>query len=167
MCAGLAQRREKPMMEQPPAQQSRRTALTRYQIPTHLNVPDKILSAWGFGITVRQLLILLMAWSAVANSWVRLGALFAMLGTPGVVLHVAAAAIPGIILLFVAFKQIAGRPLEVWLLVFLRYWLQPKVYLWRSIRLGGQIGPQAVEEPEPDSEDGDGDYDPATLQWWQ
>ena len=79
------------MMEHPPAQ-TRRTTLTRYQIPTHLNVPDKIVSAWGFGITVRQLLILLIAWSAVANTWVRLGGLLAMLGTPGVVLHFAAAA---------------------------------------------------------------------------
>ena len=155
------------MIESPPAPQSRRTALTRYQIPTHLNVPDKILSAWGFGLTVRQLLILLMAWSAVANTWVRLAALFAMLGTPGFILHVAVAAIPGIVLLFVAFKQIAGRPLEVWMLVLLRYWLQPKVYLWRRIPIVGQMGPAAGEEPDPASdEEGESDYDLAASQWW-
>jgi hypothetical protein len=152
------------MMEQPQASQTRRTALTRHQIPTHLNVPDKILSVWGFGITVRQLLILLMAWSAVANTWVRLGALLAMLGTPGVVLHVAAAAIPGIILLFVAFKQVAGRHLEVWLLVLLRYWLQPKVYLWRSVR-GERAGAHAVEEPGPPEAVDDEERDAAADLW--
>ena len=152
------------MMEHPPAQ-TRRTTLTRYQIPTHLNVPDKIVSAWGFGITVRQLLILLIAWSAVANTWVRLGGLLAMLGTPGVVLHFAAAAIPGIILLFVAFKQIAGRPLEVWLLVFLRYWLQPKVYLWRTVRVGREAEP-AGEETEPPPEEDWLERDGALDQWW-
>lgn len=142
------------MIEPPPMPQSRRTALTRYQIPTHLNVPDKILSAWGFGITVRQLLILLIAWSAVANTWVRLAAPLAALATPGAVLHVTAAAIPGIILLVVAFKQVAGRPLEVWLLIILRYWLQPKVYLWRA----GRITPVAAQE--------DGEQEAADASEW-
>jgi len=151
------------MMEQPPAQQTRRIALTRHQIPTHLNVPDKILSVWGLGITVRQLLVLLIAWSVVANAWVRLAWLTAMLGPPGTALHFAASAIPGILLLFVAFKQVAGRPLEVWMLVLLRYWLQPKVYLWRSVC----PGEQAVEEPEPLPEGDDGEYNPAADQWWQ
>ncbi len=148
------------MLEQARAQQTHRTPPTRYQIPTHLNVPDKILSVWGWGITVRQLLFLLLAWSAVANTWVRLGAHLAMLGTAGVALHLAAAAIPGIILLIVAFKQVAGRPLEVWLLVLLRYWLQPKVYLWRSIRLGGQ--PQVFAEPEASAEE---DWGSSDSQW--
>lgn len=117
-------------MEQRPAPRRR---LARHQIPTHLDVPDKILSVWGVGITVRQLLVLLSGWSAVANAWVRLGWLVG-LGTPGVVLHLALAAVPAALALLVAFKQVAGRPLEVWLLVLLRYWLQPKVYLWRSVR---------------------------------
>lgn len=153
------------MMEQSPPPQSRRTALTRYQIPTHLNVPDKILSAWGVGITVRQLLILLIAWSAVANTWVRLAAPLAMLGIPGGVLHFAAAAIPGIILLVVAFKQVAGRPLEVWMLILLRYWLQPKVYLWRTVRVTPQAA-QADGEPEPPAVEEWGERDGAADLWW-
>jgi hypothetical protein len=153
------------MMEQPPAPGARRTRLTRYQIPTHLNVPDKILSAWGIGITVRQLLILLMAWSAVANTWVRLAAPLAMLGTPGVVLHFTATASPGILLLFVAFKQVADRPLEVWLLILLRYWLQPKIYLWRSVRFSRE-GVQVVDEAEPLPEEDWGERDTAFDSWW-
>jgi hypothetical protein len=109
-----------------------RYRLTRHQIPTHLNVPDKILSFWGFGITVRQLLILLLGWSGVANAWVRLGWLAAG-GAPGGALHIAVTVIPALIAIFVAFKQVAGRPLEVWLMVLLRYWGQPGVCLWRRV----------------------------------
>lgn len=153
------------MIEQPPTPQSRRTALTRYQIPTHLNVPDKILSAWGFGITVRQLLILLIAWSAVANAWVRTASPLAPLGPPGAVLHVMAAAIPGIILLVVAFKQVAGRPLEVWLLIILRYWLQPKVYLWRAGRVTPIATPEDEEQEPPDASEW-GERDGTADLWW-
>ncbi len=119
-------------MEQYPRTETRYRP-PRHQIPTHLSVPDKILSFWGFGLTVRQLLILLFGWSGVANAWVRLGWLGAS-GAPGVALHIAVAATPAIIALFVAFKQIAGRPLEVWLMVLLRYWGQPRVCVWRSVR---------------------------------
>ncbi len=152
------------MMEQLPAHQARRTTLTRFQIPTHLNVPDKILSAWGIGITVRQLLILLIAWSAVANTWVHLDAPLSMLGTLGGVLHFSATAIPGIILLLVAFKQIAGRPLEVWLLVFLRYWLQPKVYLWHSVRVAQEVV-MGDEEAEPPPQEDWHEQDAAADLW--
>jgi len=153
------------MLEQQPSYQERRTTLVRYQIPTHLNVPDKILSAWGFGITVRQMLVLLIAWSAVANTWVRTAAVLAMLGTPGAVLHFVATAIPGFILLVVAFKQVAGRYLEVWLLVLLRYWLQPKVYLWRPVRVAAEAVPRD-EEAEPLADEAWGEQDAALDLWW-
>ena len=109
-----------------------RYRVTRHQIPTHLNVPDKILSLWGVGVTVRQLLILLLGWSGMANAWARLGWLNAG-GGSGVALHIVVTVIPAIIAIFVAFKQIAGRPLEVWFMVLLRYWGQPNVCLWRSV----------------------------------
>lgn len=130
-------------MEQPP-QHTSRYRLTRHQIPTHLNVPDKIMSFWGIGVTVRQLLVLLIGWSAVANVWVRLGWLTS-LGTAGVSLHFVLAAIPALLALFVAFKQIAGRPIEVWALILLRYWGQPKVCIWRSVR-GERASDDAAEE---------------------
>lgn len=152
------------MMEQPPAYQTRRSALPRYQIPTHLKVSDKILSVWGFGLTVRQLLILLIAWSAVANTWVRLAAPLSTLGTTGSVLHLVVTAIPGMLLLFVAFKQVADRPLEVWLLVLLRYWLQPKIYLWRSVRGLGRAEPTDAE-PESLPEEDWSAHDVVTDLW--
>ena len=105
----------------------------QHQIPTHLNVPDKILSFWGFGLTVRQLLVLLIGWSVAANVWVRLGWL-SRLGTLGIAFHLVLVAIPVVLALIVAFKEVAGRSLEVWALVLLRYLLQPRVCVWRSVR---------------------------------
>lgn len=131
-------------MQQPT--QTPRFQLTRHQIPTHLNVPDKILSFWGVGITVRQLLILLIGWSLMANVWVSL-AWLAAFGTPGGALHFALAAIPALIALVVAFKVIAGRPLEEWALVLLRYWQQPEVCVWRSVRIE-RAADAAAEEDE-------------------
>jgi hypothetical protein len=129
-------------MEHQPLQQSR-YRLSRHQIPTHLNVPDKILSFWGIGITVRQLLILLLGWSGVANAWLRLNWLSAY-GGAAVTLHIAVTVVPAVIALIVAFKQIAGRSIEVWLLVLLRYWGQPRVCVWRSVR--GERAEQAARE---------------------
>jgi hypothetical protein len=119
-------------MEQLPQHPSR-ARLTRHQIPTHLNVPDKIISFWGIGVTVRQLLVLLIGWSVAANVWVRLAWLTAPGPATGT-LHLVLAALPAILALCVAFKQVAGRPLEVWALILLRYWWQPKVCIWRSVR---------------------------------
>lgn len=127
---------------------------TQHQIPTHLNVPDKILSFWGFGITVRQLLVLLIGWSVAANAWVRLGWL-SRLGTPGSALHLVLAALPVVLALIVAFKQVADRPLEVWALVLLRYWLQPRVCVWRSVRAERRhLEPLDEESSQQSSGDG-------------
>lgn len=126
--------------------------LTRHQIPTHLNVPDRILSFWGIGISVRQLLVLLLGWSAVANAWVRLDWL-SRLGPLGVILHLAITIVPAVVALIVAFKQIAGRPLETWLLVYLRYWGQPSVCVWRSVRHESTPYPDQLDSDESGERD--------------
>ena len=57
-----------------------------HKVPTHMSLPDKVV----FGLTARQLLLLLIGCSPGYN---------------------------------------------LWLLVLIRYWQRPRVYLWRSLRV--------------------------------
>jgi hypothetical protein len=41
---------------------------------------------------------------------------------------------PFLLALFVAWYQHAGRYMEIWIVVLVRYLVRPKHYLWRSIR---------------------------------
>lgn len=111
----------------------------RYQIPTHLDVEDKIISYNGIGLTVRQAFLLVLGWSLAVDGWRALDGL-AHLGLAGVVLRLAVSAVPGLLACFVAFTRVGGRHLESWLLVVLLYHTKPKVYLWRG--LATQVTPE-------------------------
>lgn len=110
----------------------------RYQIPTHLEVEDKIISYNGFGLTVRQAFLLVVGWSLAVDVWRSLDTL-AGLGVVGVALRLVIAAAPGLLACFIAWTKVGGRHLESWLLVVLLYHTKPKVYLWR--RLSHQVVP--------------------------
>ena len=101
-----------------------------HKVPTHMSLPDKVV----FGLTARQLLLLLIGCSLGYNLWLHLSALevFALLGQ---VLRIAITLIPAGVAAALALISIAGRPLEIWLLVLVRYWQRPHVYLWRSLRV--------------------------------
>ncbi len=63
--------------------------------------------------------------------------------------------LPFLLVLVLACYQHAGRYLEVWLLVLLRYQLRPKRYLWRSIRHFEQhLSSLTLERDAPDREEG-------------
>lgn len=106
-----------------------------HKVPTHMSHPDKVV----FGLTARQLLLLLIGCSLGYNLWLHLSALtaFALLGQ---VLRIGIALVSAGIAVALALIAVADRPLEVWLLVLVRYWQRPHVYLWRSLR--GQSGQQ-------------------------
>ena len=104
-----------------------------YKVPTHMSLPDKVV----FGLTARQLLLLLIGCSLGYNLWLHLGALEA-LALIGQVLRIGMALIPVAIAATLALISVADRPLEVWLLVLVRYWQRPQVYLWRSLRMSEQ-----------------------------
>jgi hypothetical protein len=106
----------------------------RYQIPTHLEVEDKIISYNGFGLTVRQAFLLVVGWSLAVDVWRSLDALTS-LGVAGVALRLVIAAVPGLLACFIAWTKVGGRHLESWLLVVLLYHTKPKVYLWRALAL--------------------------------
>jgi len=95
-----------------------------------MSLPDKVV----FGLTARQLLLLLIGCSLGYNLWLHLSALEA-LALPGQALRIVLAIVPAGLAAALALISVADRPLEVWLLVLIRYWQRPKIYLWRSLRV--------------------------------
>jgi hypothetical protein len=95
-----------------------------------MSLPDKVV----FGFTARQLLLLLIGCSLGYNLWLHLSALtaFALIGQ---VLRIAITLIPAGVAAALALISVEDRPLEVWLLVLVRYRQRPRVYLWRSLRV--------------------------------
>ena len=119
---------------------------TTYKVPTHMNLPDKVV----FGLTARQLLLLLVGCSLGYNLWLHLGALDA-LALPGQVLRMVLALVPAVCAATLALISVADRPLEVWFLVLVRYWQQPRIYMWRSLRMSEhqQQGSERKHAPSP------------------
>ena len=105
----------------------------KHIVPTHLNLPDQVLTLWSFSLSARQLLLLLVGAGLGGTVWQHLAALghHALLGQA---LRLLMALVLFLLLAVLACYQYAGRYLEVWFIVLLRYHLRPKRYLWRSIR---------------------------------
>lgn len=104
-----------------------------HKVPTHMSLPDKVV----FGLTARQLLLLLIGCSLGYNLWLHLEVLEA-LALPGQVLRIVLALVPAGLAAALAMISVAERPLEIWLLVLVRYRQRPRIYLWRSLRLSTQ-----------------------------
>src|SRR5690242_13391122 len=92
----------------------------KHIVPTHLNLPDQVLTLWSFQLSARQLLLLLVGAGIGGTLWQHL-AVLAQHGLPGEALRLILALLPFLLALFVACYQYAGRYLEVWLVVLLRY----------------------------------------------
>ncbi len=110
----------------------------RHEIPTHLNVADRAFA----GLTMRQLLSaavgLTLAYSAVSNLPLPLGA------------RLVAAALATVATAVLVLWQPAGRPLEDWAFVLLRYFAMPRVAVWRPRDVRGLTHePQEVVLREP------------------
>ena len=98
--------------------------------------------------TARQLLLLLIGCSLGYNLWLHLGVLEA-LALPGQLLRIALALVPAVCAAILALISVADRPLEVWLLVLVRYWQRPRVYLWRNLRMSEQPQRKRVRDYAP------------------
>ena len=105
----------------------------KHIVPTHLNLPDQVLTLWSFSLSARQLLLLLVGAGIGGTVWQHLAAL-GHHTLAGQALRLLVALVPFLLVMVLACYQYAGRYLEVWLIVLLRYHLHPKRYLWRSIR---------------------------------
>lgn len=109
----------------------------KHIVPTHLNLPDQVVTLWSFSLSARQFLLLLVGAGLGGTLWQHL-ATFGHAGVPGEILRLCVALMPFVVLAVLAWYRIAGRFLEVWLIVLLRYRLRPTRYLWRSIRADEQ-----------------------------
>ena len=115
-----------------------------HKVPTHMNMPDKLV----LGLDAKQLLIMLIGCSFGYDIWLHLHDLLAY-DLPGLIIRLTVSLFPVVLALALALASIAGRPLEVWAFVLLRYMHQPKAYVWRSIRYQEQAyEPEEEQHPE-------------------
>jgi hypothetical protein len=122
-------------------------------VPTHLNLPDQVLTVWLFSLTARQLLLLLVGAGLGGTLWQHL-AVLGHEGIPGEIPRFLLALLPFLCALFIACYQYAGRYLENWCVVLLRYRLRPTCYFWRSIRAYEQhLSPLVPNEDTLDREE--------------
>ena len=110
--------------------------LTNHEVPTHLNVEDKVL----YGLTVRQFLYLLVGSSASYALWDQAAVLGDGLRTAG------AGVCIGTSLAFALIRP-AGRALEEWLVAAVVFAASPRRATWQPI------------EPRA------GDWRPAGVDW--
>ena len=96
----------------------------RFLIPKFQNVSLIVLSYGPVELTARQLTLLLLAGLIGYN-------VFHLLAALPVVLRIVLAALPVLLLLPFGFVSIAGRTLDAWLVVLLRYRFEPRTYIWR------------------------------------
>src|SRR6266571_5937005 len=106
----------------------------KHTVPTHLQMPDQVLTLWSFSLTARQLLLLLVGVGIGGTIWQHL-AMFGHYAVPGEIMRLLLSLPPFLLALFIAWYQHAGRYLEIWMVVLVRYRLRRKRYLWRSIRI--------------------------------
>lgn len=119
-----------------------------YQIPTHLQVADKIeipLLGWKVGLTIRQGLICLLGWSLAIDTWKRLTFLGAD-STGGEIIHLTLPILLAIITFIFATCEIAGRHLEVWAAILFNYVRRPRVYIWKPVVLPSVESAQSEEQ---------------------
>ena len=98
--------------------------LKRHEIPTHLDVEDTLF----LGLTVRQAFIVMVGCAIGYSGWQSL----AHAHLPAIARVILCAVVPLLAVLVAAAKP-AARPLELWILAFLRYHAQPRVYVWRPV----------------------------------
>lgn len=119
------------------------SAPKRYQVPTHLQVADKI-AIGPFSVTIRQGVILLLGAALAYQCWHGLSLLSDVgMGWLRVILALAVVGL-AVVLAQVCFS---GRYLELWSLVWVRYRWQPKVYVWRRLPLLLPATPPQPEAP--------------------
>ena len=118
------------------------TSPNKHIVPTHLNLPDQVLTLWSCSLTARQLLLVLVGSGLAGDLWQTLH-LLAPLALAGQVLRGLLALLPLLVALFVAWYRFHGRYLEGWAIVLARYWLRPRCFVWRSLRAMPDATPRA------------------------
>lgn len=107
----------------------------RYQIPTHLNVPDKLdipLLGITISLTMRQGALFLFGWSA-AFAWWHATTSWQTMGVLPMVLHWGLPGALALLVFLIAMLQWQGRSCEQWVLIGLRYLISEKIFVWHSV----------------------------------
>ncbi len=101
-------------------------------VPTHVRTPETALTLGGISLSARQFLLLLVGAALSYDLWKHLTFLTTFF--VGVVLAGAIAILPSVLALSLAFGQVAGRALDAWGLVIMRYFARPRHLIWCSVR---------------------------------
>ncbi|EFH79659.1 PrgI family protein [Ktedonobacter racemifer] len=112
----------------------------RHKLPIHLEQPDTLL----FGLTARQSLLIGLGAGMGYSAWST--ASTAIPGVTGLLVAALCAFLVGAFCTATAFIQIKGRGLEVWIVIFLLYLGDPKIYLHQPLTV-------STYDLSPDSED--------------
>ena len=96
-------------------------SVQRHEIPTHLNVEDRVV----LGLTLRQLMVLMFGCAAAYGQWSQWTLLPAELRITLAIGCLVAA-------MLLALARPHGRPLEEWGFAALRYAAVPKATVWRA-----------------------------------
>jgi hypothetical protein len=115
-------------MALPPPPAGRRTHL----VPTHVRSPETLMTLAGVSLSVRQFLLILVGVALSYRVWLLLDVLAWL--PAGQVLRWGLTVVPLGVSLAFAFVSLAGRVLDAWCVVALRYLLRPHCFVWRSVR---------------------------------
>jgi hypothetical protein len=115
------------------SEEQKQSGRQTYHMPTRLSPEDKLIVLGPFSLTLRQAFLLTLFGSLTLDLW-RGSTVLATWGGIGLVVRLVIAALPAGVGLVWAFVSIAGRDLEDWGLVLLRYLIQPKCYQWQSLQ---------------------------------
>ena len=102
-----------------------------HTVPTHLNMQEKI-GVGQFTLTPRQMFYVIIAF-AVGYRVFRSALWLSAFGVPGLLLRLALSVLPVMGLLLMGAKTLAGRTLEIWLLLWLLYFSHPGKVSWWSV----------------------------------
>lgn len=103
-----------------------------YQVPTHLRTPETVLTLAGVRLSARQCLLLILGSALSYDGWLHLAVLATLFAGP--LLRLVLSLFPALVATALAFVQLAGRDLPIWVWVFLRYWLRQRRFVWCSVR---------------------------------
>lgn len=104
-------------------------------VPTHVHTPDMLLSIAGISISVRQFLLILVGIALSYRCWLVCSWLAVFPGGwLGQDIRIAGALLPLGLSLAFAFVTLAGRELDGWCVVLVRYLFRPHRLVWRTVR---------------------------------
>lgn len=102
-----------------------------HTVPTHVNMQEKI-GVGHFTLTPRQVFYVIIAFAVGYRIW-RGDTWLVPLGVTGLVVRVVLSVLPIVALLLIGTKTLAGRTIEIWLLLWLLFLTHPGQMAWVSV----------------------------------